>query len=81
MARALCGPIDFFREALRLSILLDRKTSAALSRPSGRAFTRLPSGHESRFNIVFSAYLFARHTFYDIRSSNDASREARATTE
>jgi hypothetical protein len=33
---------------------------------SGRAFARSPSGHESRFNIVFSSYLFARRTFYDI---------------
>jgi host factor-I protein len=34
-------------------------------------------GHESRFNIVYSAYVFARHIFYDIRSPNDASAEAR----
>jgi host factor-I protein len=42
------------------------------------AFARSAGGHESRFNIVFLAYLFARRTFCGIRARNGAPRWARA---
>jgi hypothetical protein len=38
--------------------------------PDRRPGVRSTIGHESRFNIVFWVYEFARHIFYDINLRN-----------
>jgi hypothetical protein len=49
----------------------------AIPRPES---LRSIQAHESLFNIVLSAYEFARLIFYDMKWKNDASPEARSTT-